>query len=51
GSVTDAMLWNDTHCHDLHLPPGKYLLADASFGTCDALLVPYHGVCYHLNEW
>ncbi|KAF9219218.1 hypothetical protein BS17DRAFT_657166, partial [Gyrodon lividus] len=26
-------------------------IADADFGTCDALLVPYHSVCYHLKEW
>ncbi|KIK71789.1 hypothetical protein PAXRUDRAFT_22832 [Paxillus rubicundulus Ve08.2h10] len=33
------------------MPPGKYLLADAGFGTLDALLVPYRGVQYHLKEW
>jgi hypothetical protein len=26
-------------------------LADAGFGACDALLVPYRKVCYHLAEW
>jgi hypothetical protein len=51
GSVADGALWNDARAHDLALPPGKYLLADAGFGTCDALLVPYRGVRYHLNEW
>jgi len=51
GSVADATLWNDARAHDLYMPPGKYLLADAGFGTCDALLVPYRGVRYHLKEW
>lgn len=51
GSTADATLWNDAHTDDLHMPPGHYLLADAGFGTSDALLVPYWGVHYHLKEW
>ena len=51
GSTADATLWNDAHTLDLLMPQGKYLLADAGFGTSDALLVPYHGVRYHLKEW
>lgn len=51
GSTADANLWIDAHTHDLRMPPGKYLLADAGFGTSDALLVPYRGVQYHLKEW
>ena len=51
GSTADATLWNDAHTDDLHMPPGRYLLADAAFGTSDALLVPYRGVRYHLKEW
>lgn len=31
--------------------PGKYYIADAGFGTCDALLTPYRKVQYHLKEW
>jgi hypothetical protein len=50
GSVADASLWNDASSHDLRMPEHKYLLADAGFGTCDALLVPYRGVRYHLKE-
>jgi hypothetical protein len=41
GSAADATLWNDAHSHDLRMPPHRYLLADAGFGTYDALLVPY----------
>ena len=33
------------------VPMGKYYLADAGFSHCDALLVPYRGVQYHLAEW
>ena len=51
GSTADANLWNDAHTQDLQKPLGKYLLADAGFGTSDALLVPYCGVRYHLKEW
>ncbi|KAJ3008867.1 hypothetical protein NUW54_g1304 [Trametes sanguinea] len=28
-----------------------YYLADAGFPNCNALLVPYQGVRYHLQEW
>ena len=35
----------------LVVPEGKYYLADAGFGVCDQLLLPYQGVCYHLVEW
>ena len=51
GSATDAQLWNDTINDDLVVPEGKYYLADAGFGACDQLLLPYQGVCYHLAEW
>ena len=33
------------------VPEGKYYLADAGFGACDQLLLPYRGVRYHLAEW
>jgi len=37
--------------HDLSIPEGKYYLADAGYPLCDALLVPFRGVRYHLREW
>jgi len=40
-----------TPISDLTIPPGKFYLADAGFGVCDSLLVPFCGVCYHLAEW
>ena len=36
---------------DFVIEPGTYYLADARFPLCDVLLVPYHGVQYHLKEW
>jgi len=36
---------------DITIPDRKYYLADARFGICDSLLVPYCGVHYHLAEW
>lgn len=35
----------------LYIPDSYYYLADAGFGSCDMLLTPYCGVCYHLCEW
>jgi hypothetical protein len=51
GSVTDAHLWDEALEGGLKLAPGKYFLADAGFPSRPDLLVPYHGVCYHLAEW
>ena len=33
------------------IPWHRYYLLDAGFGGCDAGLVPYRGVRYHLAEW
>jgi hypothetical protein len=51
GSKADAALYLDARLHDLTVPDGKYYLADAGFGSCDATLVPYRGHRYHLAEW
>jgi hypothetical protein len=51
GSATDARIYEDAREHDLHIPSGKYYLADAGFPLCDKLLVPYRNVRYHLAEW
>ncbi|ESK93947.1 transposon en spm sub-class [Moniliophthora roreri MCA 2997] len=51
GASADATMYAQSHLADLHIPEGKYYLADAGFGTCDNLMVPYRGVRYHLNEW
>jgi hypothetical protein len=51
GCSSDAAIFNDAHQFDLLIPPGKFYLADAGFGMCDALLIPYRKVKYHLAEW
>ena len=51
GSAADAALYADARRHDLPVPEGRYYLTDAGFGACDALLIPYRGVRYHLAEW
>ena len=51
GSAADGALFSNSRFTDLTIPDGKFYLADAGFGACDSLLVPYHGVRYHLAEW
>ena len=51
GSAADARVYQDAINTDLKIPAGWYYLADAGFPHCDQLLVPYHGVHYHLAEW
>ena len=51
GSMVDSSVFLDARLNDLTIPDGKYYLADAGFGSCDAALVPYRGCRYHLAEW
>jgi hypothetical protein len=51
GSVSDAQVYDDAWSKDLHIPYGKYYLADAGFPTSQQLLTPYRGPQYHLAEW
>ena len=53
GSITDSTMFNDAHITDLYVPTahGHYYLADAGFPNSTSLLLPYQGVCYHLQEW
>jgi hypothetical protein len=51
GSAADASIFSQSRQTDLYIPEGKYYLADGGFGSCDALLVPYRRVRYHLAEW
>jgi len=51
GSANDSRIYEDVCVHDFHILHQKYYLADAGFPLCAELLVPYHGVCYHLAEW
>jgi hypothetical protein len=49
--TSDSTIFEYAHEHDLAAPVGRYLLADAGFPLCDALMTPYHGIHYHLKEW
>ena len=51
GSASDGGVFHDARVHDLEIPEGRYYLADAGYAICDALLVPFRGVRYHLREW
>jgi hypothetical protein len=51
GSTTDSEMFIDARLADFRIPTGRRYLADAGFGACDALLIPYAGVRYHLAEW
>ena len=51
GSAADARIYDEARRQDFVIEPGTYYLADAGFPLCDALLVPYRGVSYHLKEW
>lgn len=51
GSAADSTVYNDAVAAGLVIPRGRMLLADAGFAICEALLVPYRGVRYHLREW
>jgi hypothetical protein len=52
GLATDACIYKDACANGLHIPEGKYFLADAGYPLCHGLLIPYRsGICYHLAEW
>lgn len=51
GSKPDSQLFDAARTSGLSVPEGKYLLGDGGFPGCDALLIPYRGVRYHLREW
>lgn len=51
GSAADGRIFDNARHNGFAIPPGKFYLADAGFPLCDALLVPYRGVRYHLQEW
>lgn len=51
GSAADSRIFDNARRTDFPVAPGTYYLGDAGFPLCDALLVPYRGVRYHLKEW
>jgi hypothetical protein len=51
GLAADSTMFYDACMTDLHIPVGKYYVADGGFSICDTLLIPKWGVQYHLAEW
>ena len=51
GSAGDGRVYLDARMNDFSIPPMRFYLADAGFSSCNALLVPYRNVCYHLHEY
>lgn len=51
GSAADSRIFQDARESDFAVRQGTCYLADAGFPMCNALLVPYRGVRYHLREW
>ena len=50
GSAADGHVFEDACRVDFAILPGSYYLADLGFGACDALMVPFRNICYHLRE-
>ena len=51
GSAMDACVWADAVMKGFLAPEGFYYLADAGFPHCPELIILFHGVQYHLQEW
>ena len=51
GSTANSHIFESVRREDFRIPDGRYYLANARYGNCDALLIPYCGVRYHLKEW
>lgn len=51
GSAADSRVFENACREDFRIPDRRYYLANAGYGNCDALLVPYRSVRYHLKEW
>jgi hypothetical protein len=51
GSASDSRVFEDALRKGFTIPKDRYYLADVGYANCDALLVPYRGVRYHLREW
>ena len=51
GSASDSCIFEDAPQKGFTIPKDCYYLANAGYANCDALLVSYQGVHYHLREW
>jgi hypothetical protein len=51
GSAAGGLIYLAAWQTSLAISAGTYMLGNAGFPSCNALLVPYRGVRYHLKEW
>jgi hypothetical protein len=51
GGFVTSWVFESAQNSDFIIPEGCYYLADTGYANSDSLLVPYHGVQYHLKEW
>lgn len=51
GSIHDASLLLQAVTRSFKVPPGRYYLADAGFGSRKGIVIPYPRVRYHLKDW
>ncbi len=51
GSMNDASLLAQALGRSFAIPPHRYYLADAGFGTRRGVIVPFANVRYHLQDW
>ncbi len=52
GSINDSSLCQQAFGRDkFSVPPNRYFLADAGFGSREGIVVPFPGVRYHLQDW
>ncbi|KIJ97937.1 hypothetical protein K443DRAFT_25723, partial [Laccaria amethystina LaAM-08-1] len=50
GSTACAATYMHSHLMDFMIPEGKSYLANAGLALCNALLIPYQGVHFHLEK-
>ncbi|KAM3340273.1 hypothetical protein P3S68_030143 [Capsicum galapagoense] len=53
GSAHDSRILNDAleRSRGLQIPQDKYYLVDAGYRLRKGFIPPYHGICYHLQEY
>ena len=51
GCAADSSMYSKARMKDFPIPEGHRYLADAGFGICNSLLVPFWNIRYHLAEW
>jgi len=50
GSAHDSRVYHDTWTKDLVIPKEAYVLGDSGYGNSHCVIMPYRGICYHLQK-